>query len=143
MLDYGMPTIVKSAQAVAKLRHSPTRPYAQEVLDALASGEPRRIVNAQLIYGAKMLFVCAEDSHEFVVEPRAGQASILSSSVSATQLGREIGELAALWARMETQWWRAQSEKWNEAFPDRLIDLDDSPWDDNRRAPRGGGIGEC
>ena len=142
MLDYGMPTIVKSAQAVAKLRHSPTRPYAQEVLDALASGEARRIVNAQLIYGAKMLFVCAEDSHEFVVEPRAGQASILSSSVSATQLGREIGELAALWARMETQWWRVQSEKWNEAFPDRLIDLDDSPWDDTRRASRGG-LGEC
>lgn len=143
MLDYGMPTIVKSAQAVAKVRHSPTRPYAQEVLDALASGEPRRIVNAQLIYGAKMLFICAEDSHEFVVEPRARQASILSSSVSATQLGREIGELAALWARMETQWWRAKSAEWNEAFPDRPIDLDDSPWDDNRRASRGGGVDAC
>ena len=45
MLGRGMPYIVKSAEAVARAPQSPRRPYAQEVLDALASGEERRIVN--------------------------------------------------------------------------------------------------
>ena len=131
----GMPLIVESAEFVARGKHD-QREWAQEVLAARESGNERRFVNAQIIYGGLMMARCAESSHEIVIEPMSnGQSSILSSSVSVVEIGRELAELTALWARMETVLWRKRSALWNEKFPERLIDLDDSPWYATHEAP--------
>ena len=141
----GMRFIVESAEAVARKGRGLSQEWAREVLAARESGNERRFVNAQIVYGGRMMASCAEDSHELVVEPMSnGQASILSSSVSVVEFGRELAELTALWARMETALWRERSALWNEEFPERLIDLDDSPWYATQEAPalesaRGGG----
>ena len=83
-----------------------------------------------------MMARCAESSHGMVIEPMSnGQSSILSSSVSVVEIGRELAELTALWARMETALWRERSALWNERFPERPIDLDDSPWYETQEAP--------
>ena len=133
----GMPLIVESAEAVApKKGRSPLQEWAREVLAARKSGNERRFVNAQIVYGGLMMANCAEGSHSLVVKPMSnGQASILSSSVSVVEFGRELAELTALWARMETALWRERSALWNEEFPERLIDLDDSPWYATHEAP--------
>ena len=142
----GMPFIVESAEAVApKKGGSLLQEWAREVLAARESGNERRFVNAQIVYGGLMMANCAEDSHELVVKPLDGQASILSSSVSVVEIGRELAELTALWARMETALWRERSALWNEEFPEHPIDLDDSPWYETQEAPaldrRAGGGG--
>ena len=132
----GMPSIVRSAEAVARKGRGILREWAQEVLAARESGNERRFVNAQIIYGGLMMVECAEDSHEIVIEPMPnGQSSILSSSVTVVDFGRELAELTALWARMETALWRKRSALWNERFPERPIDLDDSPWYETQEAP--------
>jgi len=145
----GMPFIVESAEAVApKKGGSLLQEWAREVLAARESGNERRFVNAQIVYGGLMMANCAEDSHELVVKPLDGQASILSSSVSVVEIGRELAELTALWARMETALWRERSALWNEEFPEHPIDLDDSPWYETQEAPalesaRGGGVSKA
>ena len=131
----GMPSIVRSAEAVARSGRGLLREWAQEVLAARESGNERRFVNAQIIYGGLMMANCAEDSHTLVVEPLHGQASILSSSVSVVEISRELAELTALWARMETALWRKCSALWNERFPEDPTDLDDSPWYETQEAP--------
>ena len=141
----GMPFIVESAEAVARKGRGLLQEWAREVLAARKSGNERRFVNAQIVYGGMMMANCAEDSHELVVEPMSnGQASILSSSVSVVRIGQELAELTALWARMETALWRENSAWWNEQVPERPIDLDSSPWYVTQEAPalesaRGGG----
>ena len=89
----GMPLIVESAEAVApKKGRSPLQEWAQEVLAARKSGNERRFVNAQIIYGGLMMARCAESSHEIVIEPMSnGQSSILSSSVSVVEIGPGVG----------------------------------------------------
>ena len=132
----GMPSIVRSAEAVARSGKGFLREWAQEVLAARESGSERRFVNAQIIYGSLMMARCAESSHTLVVKPMSnGQSSILSSSVTVVDFGRELAELTALWARMETALWRERSALWNEQFPERPIDLDDSPWYETHEAP--------
>ena len=132
----GMPSIVRSAEAVARKGRGILREWAKEVLAARESGNERRFVNAQIIYGGLMMVECAEDSHEIVIKPMPnGQSSILSSSVTVVDFGRELAELTALWARMETALWRKRSALWNERFPEDPIDLDSSPWYETQEAP--------
>ena len=96
----GMPFIVESAEAVApKKGGSLLQEWAREVLAARESGNERRFVNAQIVYGGLMMANCAEDSHELVVQAvgRAGVHPVVvrKRRGDRSRVGRTHGALGA------------------------------------------------